>query len=335
MPAGIDLPRPDLQETSYVPGAAEPVSVSKLDLTPFVADKSNLRMLAPGDEQALEIHLARHWTSSMVLRANFRAVGIVDGGGPFHGSYSAAWDGATILGVAAHYRNGILVLQSQRALAQVVRATIGNSKRPLSGIMGPWSQVEAAVTALAIPQKRRAGGKVQTLMTLDAGKFQPPEPVKRKEARYRLATTADLEPLVVLRAVRDADILGVSDSHEHRNALRAVLEQQIAAKTVYVAETAQSSTPVAMASFEVTLSDGVQIGNACALPAKDGKERGYAAVAIAGTVNAALAAGLRRIVLLADKSAGVVLSTFQAIGFTATDAYGLFNILPASPEESL
>jgi predicted GNAT family acetyltransferase len=231
----------------------------------------------------------------------------------------------------------LLFVQAQRALGEVVRAAVTLSRRPLTGIVGPWAQVEASVAALAIPVRLRAGGKKQALMTLNVAKLQEPELIKKNKARHRPATPADIEDLVAMRAARDAKFLGVPDSAAHRGVLRATLEQQIAARGLFVADTVDSNHPAAMAAIEVSLPDSVQIGNVCALPtAKNRKDKGreekdIASVAVAGAVADVLARGIKRVILLADRESDNDLAGFRALGFTAIDDFGLFKIKPAEP----
>ena len=46
-----------------------------------------LRLLVPGDEPPIEVFLEHHAASSMFLRSNLRAAGIVDHGQRFQGSW--------------------------------------------------------------------------------------------------------------------------------------------------------------------------------------------------------------------------------------------------------
>ena len=51
---------------------------------------AEVRLLRPGDEAALEAFLVAHADSSMFLRSNARAAGLVDGGQPLQATYVAA-----------------------------------------------------------------------------------------------------------------------------------------------------------------------------------------------------------------------------------------------------
>ena len=98
--------------------------------TPSRTAGPSLRLLAPGDEVAFELFLQRHWSTSVTLRGNLKTAGLEEAQGGDVGTYFAAWEGATIVGAAAHYTNNIVVLQAPRALGQVVRGVVAASIPP-------------------------------------------------------------------------------------------------------------------------------------------------------------------------------------------------------------
>ncbi len=294
-----------------------------------MAVETKMRALGPGDEIALEQHLQRSWTTSMFLRANARAAGLVDEGQPGQGTYMAAFEGATILGIAAHYWNGVLAIQAQRGLAYVVRMATANTQRPISGILGPWQQVEGAISALGIPPRRRLGGKAQVIMTIDFNRIQTPEAVKKGEAKHRVATAADLERLVAMRLTeKTPDAAQAADARAN---LRVMLEQQIAAGDVFVAEAAGKL--LGMALFELTVPDAVQIGGIHASMNAKG-DKSFAAVAVAAAVSAAQARGFKRLVAAVDKTNLHALNSLRAYGFTATADYGQFDIAATTQSDA-
>ena len=290
------------------------------------SDQSNLRILVPGDEPALDRHLSRFAASSVAMRANLQSGGIVDQGQPYQGTYAALWDRDTILAVAAHYWNGALMLQAPRALGEVIRAAVAGSRRPVTFVQGPWPQVQAAADILGPLSSQRWIGKVNDLRLLDIGKLQIPDSVKRREARHRVATAADLNYLLSWEASREAEISGTTESLEQRARVRAKLEQLIAQTALYVAETtATPSRIVAMAYIEYGVQGLIQIGGIWSPPLV--KDKGFAAVAVAGAVFAAQAHGFKQACLLADKASTATLNSYRALGFTSIGEYGY--LLPA------
>jgi hypothetical protein len=280
-------------------------------------------LLGPGDEAALEIHLARHWSTSTLMRANVRAGGLSDEGEYTQGTYVAMFDGATILGVAAHYRDGSLMLQAQRGLAQVVRGAVGESKAPVERIVGAWTQVNGAATALGADPKRPFTGKPETLATADLGKMIP-ENMPRQNCRTRTATEADLATLAPWRASylieREGRPLAPPDP-DAVAAARAYLSQEIAVGNLFVAESTQGPPKVvAMASCEAWSQDAVQIG--MQYTPGPWRDRAYTSVAVLGAAVHARNHGLKRAVLLSSKTDVKGQAATRTLGFVAVDEFG-------------
>ncbi|HKX19078.1 MAG TPA: GNAT family N-acetyltransferase, partial [bacterium] len=80
---------------------------------------SDVRVLHPGDEAALDAFLATHAETSMFLRANARSAGLTDRGKPMQATYVAALDAGRITGVAAHCWNGMVLVQAPSQAAAV------------------------------------------------------------------------------------------------------------------------------------------------------------------------------------------------------------------------
>src|SRR6266542_1463900 len=117
-----------------------------------------VKTLSTGDEAVLTAFLAPRVESSMFLLANAQASGLVDRGEPVQGTYVAALEEGRVVGVAAHFWNGMLVLQAADpgALETVARAAVSRSRRDLKGLAGPRSQVDGVLRALDL-QGRRTG----------------------------------------------------------------------------------------------------------------------------------------------------------------------------------
>jgi hypothetical protein len=86
---------------------------------------TRIRILQSGDQSALEAFFLPLLDSSMFLLGNSRSGGLLDRGQRFQGTYAAAFEGERIVGVAAVYWNGSLVLQAPQHLHEVWRGGIG------------------------------------------------------------------------------------------------------------------------------------------------------------------------------------------------------------------
>ncbi len=273
-------------------------------------------ILAPGDAHTLELFLQRHWSTSVTLRANLRAAGLDNMGQPHQGTYFAAWEGATIVGVAAHYNDDVVVLQAPRALQQIVRGVVAASNRAVAAIQGPWPQVEAAVAALGFARDKLTG-KAQILSTLDLARMLTPDLIKRGQVKIREANPSDLKTLLPWHAAHQEGNTPFVDSSD---ATRAALQMRIDAQAMYIAET---DRPVAMVCFDMWQGDAVKIGAIHTLPAL--KDKGFARAAIVGALQAAQQRGVTRAIILCDKTDTASQRAFGAIGFTTLSDYGVLR----------
>ena len=103
-----------------------------------------LLLLGPGDEERVDTFLREHAASSLFLRSNLRAGGLVDRGQTYQGAWGAAVDRRGIHGVICHAWNGTLLLQAPRDPAVLARFIVTVSGRPIHGLIGPCAQVETA-----------------------------------------------------------------------------------------------------------------------------------------------------------------------------------------------
>ena len=272
-----------------------------------------IRILGPGDEDALEAFLAPRADTSMFLRSNSRRAGLVDRGEPMQATYAALIDGGRIAAVVAHCWNGILLVQAPRKLAGVAHAAIDASGRPLKGITGPADQVRTARDVLGV--RKPALDDVDALFSLDLAALRPPEAL----ARLSLRPPRE-EELGLVVGWREQYLvetgLALPGPTLHDDA-RSGIDQLHAQGDHWVLE--EDGAPVAYTAFNARLPDIVQVGGVWTPPPLRG--RGYARCAVAGSLLLARAAGARRAILFT--SSGNAARAYEAIGFMETGKYGL------------
>ncbi len=282
-----------------------------------------LRVLRPGDEGALESFLARHPDTSMFLRANARSAGLVDRGQPLQATYVALLDGG-ITGVVAHCWNGMVLVQAPADTAAVARAAVRQSRRPVTGFSGPWSQVVAAREALGLAAARATRNSRDDLYALDLARLIVPEPLVTGAVSCRHPRPPELDQLVAWRVAFALEALGAADSTALRDASRAdvLLHHERGADWVLLA----GKTLVAYSVFNAMLPDIVQIGGVWTPPEMRG--RGYARSVVAGSLVAARKQGVERAVLFADPDNSMARAAYLAIGFRIVGDYGLVLLAP-------
>ena len=274
-------------------------------------------MLGPGDETLLEAFLAGRPESSMFLRSNARGAGLVYRGAPLEADYAACVQGGAVVAVAAHCWNGMILVQAPDGPADVARAVVRRSGRPVSGVSGPLDQVLATCRALALPVAWAHKQGHEGLFALDLRDLIVPPLLAQGAVTCRRPRGDELALLAQWRVAFSIEALHRSDGA----ALRAACEEEIRqthGRGVAWLLTA-AAEPVAFAAFNAALPDIVQVGGVWVPPPL--RNRGYSRAVVAGALLAARASGVARAVLFAENPAAI--RSYQAIGFRRIGEYGL------------
>jgi len=282
---------------------------------------SELRLLRPGDEAALETFLARHADTSMFLRSNARSAGLSDRGHPLQATYVAALDGGRIAGVAAHCWNGMVLVQAPDGdhAAAVAREAVRRSGRTVTGFSGPWTQVVAARKALGLGAAPTVKDSRDELYVLDLALLVVPPELASGALRCRHPEERELELLVNWRVRFAVEALGASDGpHLHQASTDEVrLQHERGTDWLLLA----GAAPVSYSVFNAMLPDIVQIGGVWTPPEFRG--RGYARSVVAGSLLAARKQGVARAVLFADPANEAARRAYLFLGFRIVGDYGL------------
>jgi len=182
-----------------------------------------IRPLVSGDESPLERFLVRHADFSMFLRSNSRAAGLVYEGKPLQAQYVAAFDGEGMVAVAAHCWNDMLLVQAPVDVAEVARAAVAQSGRPIAGLSGPAEQVAAARTALGLDARPAPKFGREELFALDLDDLLVPRPLADGRWTCRHPRVDELESLVDWRVDFAREALQCPDSPTLRGECRQEL----------------------------------------------------------------------------------------------------------------
>jgi GNAT superfamily N-acetyltransferase len=276
-----------------------------------------IRQLAPGDESRLDAFLQAHADSSMFLRGNAGRGGLVDRGEPHHATYAAAFDGENMVGVAAHCWNGMVLVQAPVHVADLARACVEWSRRAVTGLAGPAAQVRQARTALDLDNAPAALEGDEWLYALDLSALIVPPSLSNGDVTCRVPRPGERDMLCAWRLAYDIELLGATDTPEHRARSAAFLDAQLADSNAWVAVAGGSI--VSLSAFNATLPDIVQLGGIYTPPELRG--RGYARAAVAHSLQIAIERGATRAVLFTNNP--VAARTYEALGFRRTGDYSL------------
>ncbi|MBE9206905.1 GNAT family N-acetyltransferase [Nostoc sp. LEGE 06077] len=272
-----------------------------------------LKTLQPGDEAFLENFLLQHADTSMFLRSNWREAGLLDQGARFQGTYVAAIADATMVAVAAHYWNGMLIVQAPVHLTEVVQATVAQSHRPISGIAGPATQVEATKQVLGLVKRPTQLDESEILFSLALQNLQVPLALLG-EVECRLPYPEEFDLLSQWSADFNVEALGHTKTSDLILSCRRDLEARQARARHWVL--VFKDTPIAYTTFNAWLPDIVQIGGVWTPPPLRGK--GYAKCVVAGSLLEARSHGVERAILFTNQENHPAQAAYQGIGFRPT-----------------
>jgi RimJ/RimL family protein N-acetyltransferase len=292
-----------------------------------------IRALSPGDEELLESFLTRHPDSSMFLRSNARGYGLRDEGDALQGTYVAGFEPAgaapVMTGAAAHYRNGMLVLQTPEpgAAAALARRAVAESGREIGGLAGPWSQVVEARSGLGLDARPVAMESREDLFALDLADLRVPEPLAGGAVECRApADPAEIERACAWRVAYHVEALGGELGPElEREAVDSVM-RAIARGQLWLLVDRARGEPVSTTALNASLPDLVQIGGVYTPPGRRG--RGHARSAVAGQLLDVRRRGARRAVLFTATDNEPARRAYQSIGFRVVGDYGLVLFAP-------
>jgi predicted GNAT family acetyltransferase len=283
---------------------------------------SALRILATGDENALEAFLIHHADSSMFLRSSARSAGLVDRGQAYQATYAAAFEEGRVVAVAAHTWGGVLLVQAPVRLDAVVHMAVAKSGRAVVAINGPWSQVVAARQALGLAEIPAPLNSHEILYALELAQLVVPEPLADGRLCCRRPRAQEIDRLSEWRAAYSRETLSRPDTPALSVAARQDIERICAERRAFVLVDA-THTLVAFSAFNAVLPDVVQIGWVWTPPAWRG--RGFARAVVAGSLLEARAQGVTRSVLFTGKDNHPAQRAYEALGFRVVGDYGLLG----------
>ena len=273
------------------------------------------RILGPGDEKALEAFLLPHTDSSMILRSNLRAGGLVYQGKPYQADYMAAVSGNQITGVAAHAWHGHLLLQAPEQITALMHAFAPHIKRPVEGMLGPTSQVVGARMALGLSNSRAILESREDLFSLNLSQLAVPEALRAGRFQCRHSRKEDMDLLIQWRVAYSMETMHEKETSDLWNLSRQTIERIHSEGSLWVL--LDGDRLVSMTAFNARLPDSVQVGGVWTPP--ELRSRGYARCAVAGSLLEAREKGAERAILSTENAAAR--RAYLALGFRIIGDY--------------
>lgn len=278
-----------------------------------------LRVLDQGDYPALEAFLVQHRDTSMFLRSNARAAGLVFAGKRLQATYVGGFRDGELVEVAALGWNGMLLLQAPEALEALVERVMSERGARVRGLSGPAAQVRAARTALGLDGAPTSLEADEDLFSLDLLSWTAPAVLARDpEVWCRAPLPSERELMRSWRFAYEVESLGRDPNDDAARAQSdGWLDAQLDDDVAWVA--VAGGVPVSFSGFNAMLPDIVQLGAVYTPPEFRG--RGYARAAVAHSVQVGKRRGATRAVLFTNNPSAM--KSYEAVGFRRTGDFGL------------
>jgi RimJ/RimL family protein N-acetyltransferase len=277
-----------------------------------------IRILGAGDEVALEAYLLPRIETSVFLLGNMRKAGLVDRGQYLQGTYAAAVQGDTVLGVVGHFWNGNLLLQAPLdLLPELIRTALWASSRPLLGFLGPQAQVRSALAHLAVSPAQVQVDDPQTLYGLALADLVVPPLLQQPGVRARRIEARDLELLVAWRVAYHMEAFQELENTELWSACRRQVQRSLAERRAWILEV--EDRPVSTSGFNAMLPELVQVGGVYTPP--ELRSRHYAKAVVAASLLQAQITGVAKAILFTGEDNLPAARAYMALGFRAIADY--------------
>jgi len=284
--------------------------------------QSTIRILGPEDEAALEAFLRPRIESSLFLLGNMRVAGLADNGRPYQGTYAAAFVDEAIVGVAALFWNGMLVLQAPECLDSCWRTAVASCGTPLRGLIGPAAQVETVKESLAIDGEAIRVDEVEYLYSLKLADLRVPEKLQTGVWQGRRITSDDLEQQTAWRVAYMMEEMNEEDTPELWQRARQSLQHAESTGRVWVL--VEDGRIVASSGFNAAISEAVQVGGVYTPP--EWRSRGYGRAVVAASLLDARAEGVETGILFTGIHNIPAQKAYEALGFRRIGDYRILYL---------
>jgi RimJ/RimL family protein N-acetyltransferase len=281
----------------------------------------DIRILGAGDETRLDSYFARHPDETLFQRSNLRHAGAVDDGRRYGGAYAAAMANDEIVGVVVHGWNGVLmpmVPGGGRGVQALLDAVLASSGRPVTGVIGGWDQVAATLLHPALCGRVPRYRDRDILFALPLVDLAVPAALSTGDVAVRAMEDDDLPLLAAWRMEYVVETFACARTGATWNQATREISAWHDEGRVWVAES--RGRPVAFSGFNASLPDVVQVGGVYTPPF--GRARGFARIAVAGSLLQARQAGADRAVLFTGVANAPAQRAYRALGFEAVGDWG-------------
>ncbi|TCT42113.1 putative GNAT family acetyltransferase [Martelella mediterranea] len=277
-----------------------------------------VRPLRSLDKDLLVSFLSAYAESSMFLLSNLAADGIENPHLRYGGDYWGAFDEAhDLIGVAAHYSNGNVIVQLPEPSGRqaVLTALRQHMTRPVAGVIGPDAEVVDALRVLDPGPIGFAINRGETLFSLSVGRLAMPAP-RPEHVSVTHWSNVDQELLHAWLLVYRREAMGQKPTSALEKAVAAEVRDPDALERFVLLV---NDVPVALAGFNARLPEMLQLGSVFTPP--EHRSRGYARYLIGQMLHTSFGQGVKKVILFTNDLAAE--RAYRSLGFAPIGDYRL------------
>lgn len=287
-----------------------------------MANPKNIRRVHPGDAEALDRFFREHANTTMFLRGNLARGGFEYEGKGYQGVYLAAWEADRVVGVVGHsWRDSLMIEAPLDLLPALVRATLEESGRPASGVMGTCEQVKHVRRELGWQEAPAMLASEEILYHLSLDQLVVPPALETGEHLCRVPVEGDIELLSRWRADYAVEALGRSPEQGKALANPGAIRKEASAGDLFVIEV--QGVLVAQTLFNTRTPDCVQVGGVWTPPEE--RCKGYARSAVAGSLLSAREGGATDSILFTEQTNYPAQACYEKLGYRVVGDYMLLH----------
>lgn len=271
-----------------------------------------IERLSNQHKQAACQFLMNYPYSSMFLLSNIDRAGLEYTGESFSGEYWGAFDEAgEIVGILAQFWSGNLMTQAPDpdALEVLTSHFLQMIGRPVAGLVGNSEQASYVLNKLDLPATAFTTNRSEGLYQLALSDLKLPDNALRDQFKLIGSSKADSSLLFDWLKAYELEAFSSEPSEKHDAHILNRVERMQKHDSSWVL--LDRDQPVSLSGFNATLPEIVQIGPVWTPP--EHRNKGYARVIVALTLQAAQQRGVQKSVLFTDNPAAA--KAYEAIGF--------------------
>ncbi|MDF1701770.1 MAG: GNAT family N-acetyltransferase [Planctomycetota bacterium] len=280
---------------------------------------TTVRILGPGDEDALMAFLRARTDTTMFMQGNLGRAGIEDHGERFQATYVGVFDGDELVGAVAHAWNGMFLLEAQLGLIDALDAALRAKGRAVKGFSGALDQVSAARSYLCLDEVDASMDSAEVLYGLDLEDLRVPPGLTSGAVQVRRAEADDLSTLLPWSLAYYREAIDEAAGEEAQAQVESSLRSGLDSRTAWIAHV--DGGPVAMTRFNATTPHAVQVGGVYTPP--EFRARGYGGCVVAQSLLDARAEGATRSILFTPESNTPARRCYYGLGYEPLGAFGL------------